>query len=1044
MSHFSQPAWTHPAASSPSRPPAPSGRAPGTGHFLSGGVSSTGESRRITAGLIGLALISVALLNFGILGGARERLSRERWGQISATLDAKREEVRDLLWQFEHQAEYVAGQPLLVRAAHDAAQGGIPPQEAAALEDELSRAARTFDFRSIQLLDSGGRPIAGGAGALTAPLDVELARLARLAGHPLMGDVRGADGQQEALALAVPVGNDPNPAVMLFRGSVEDVLLPLLMSWPGLGPTAGAYLVKREGESLVCLTSPPTNLAASAGDRIPLDRPSMRAAAMAVEGVESTVETVDAQGRPLWAVTRALPERGWGIVAQVDRSVALTGLRSTVAGLLALDLVMLLLGVAAVWFWRRQYLSGLARRENELTRRHAARIQAIVDTAFDAIFTFDRDGKIVSVNRAGTALFGRPAAEMEGEPFRRFLQREGVAGTGPTVADFAHGAVMRADALRADGSLVPVEFSLGSAGEGAELLYTAIVRDITERVESEKRIQSFAEGLEQSNRRLEELNAQLEEASRLKSEFLANTSHELRTPLNGMIGFLQLVLDGLCDSKDEEREFLQQALQCSRHLLGLINDVLDIAKIEAGKLSLDIERVDVGQLFDEVYTVTHVQAAQRGVKLVLVPPADRGLGVRGDFGKTKQILINLVGNSLKFTPSGTITVRAVPHPDLGHFMFEVIDTGIGIPLDRQQVIFEKFIQADGSTTRRYGGTGLGLAITRSLVELMGGIIGVSSDGEGRGTRMYFSLPIWREESGPVEEDSTLDQISGPGGGSLVLVVEDDAVFRRYLTTLLHQHGFRTVEARHAEDGWVLARRLRPAVVVTDYALTCPEGANLRTGWDLAERMTSDALTRHIPMIFVTGFDEELRDKLKSTAFARKPEHLVKPIDGSVLVEKIQEMVGSIQNRVIRVLMADDDPAVSAYVRKVLPVERFHVEVAANGEQCLHALRTQPRGFDLLLLDLMMPEVSGYDVLREMTLTGLSTSLPVLVLTNYPEPRNEDEKRLLEQGLVLDVLPKSAVHDNPQLLPHVIDWQLQVVREMNEIVGEEPGEERAAA
>ena len=138
--------------------------------------------------------------------------------------------------------------------------------------------------------------------------------------------------------------------------------------------------------------------------------------------------------------------------------------------------------------------------------------------------------------------------------------------------------------------MMPVEFSIGSAGQGDERLYTVIVRDITERVEAEKRIRSFAEGLEISNRRLEEVNAQLEEASRLKSEFLANTSHELRTPLNGMIGFLQLVLDGMCDSRDEERDFLQQALQCSRHLLGLINDVLDIAKIEAGKLTLEIDR----------------------------------------------------------------------------------------------------------------------------------------------------------------------------------------------------------------------------------------------------------------------------------------------------------------------------------------------------------------------------------------------------------------------------------------------------------------------
>ncbi|MEO5616926.1 MAG: ATP-binding protein, partial [Candidatus Eisenbacteria bacterium] len=630
------------------------------------------------------------------------------------------------------------------------------------------------------------------------------------------------------------------------------------------------------------------------------------------------------------------------------------------------------------------------------------------------------------------------------EPFQRFLHCD-VLANGTPGTTLLTGTVLRAEALRADGELVPVEFSLGSAGEGDDLIYTAIVRDVTERVEAEKRIQTFAQGLEQSNARLEEVNAQLEEASRLKSEFLANTSHELRTPLNGMIGFLQLVLDGLCDSKDEERDFLQKALHCSRHLLGLINDVLDIAKIEAGKLTLELARVDVGQLFDEVYTVTHVQAAQKGVKIHFEPPPGDAPGVRGDFGKIKQVLINLVGNSLKFTPSGTITVRASAHPEPGHYIFEVVDTGIGIPLERQQAIFEKFIQGDGSTTRKYGGTGLGLAITRSLVELMGGVIGVNSEGAGEGTRMYFSLPIWRHEAedGPPEETLN-DQISGPPGGAVVLVVEDDAMFRHYMTSLLHGHGYRTVEARHAEGGWALARRLRPVVVITDYALPCPEGATIRTGWDLAERMTSDPLTRHIPLIFVTGFDQELREKLRSTAFARRPEHMVKPIEGGVLIERIHDLVGSIQNRLIRVLMADDDPSVAAYIRKVLPVDRFHVEVASNGDECLHALRTQPRGFDLLLLDLMMPEVSGYDVLREMTLTGLGVSLPVLVLTNYPEPRNDEERRLLEKGLVMEVLPKSTVHDNPQLLAHMIDWQLQMLGDSGPPRAEEPPEERAAA
>jgi len=243
--------------------------------------------------------------------------------------------------------------------------------------------------------------------------------------------------------------------------------------------------------------------------------------------------------------------------------------------------------------------------------------------------------------------------------------------------------------------------------------------------------------------------------------------------------------------------------------------------------------------------------------------------------------------------------------------------------------------------------------------------------------------------------------------------------------VLQRGGYRTVEADHAESAWLLVRRLRPAVVLLDYALSCQDGAALRTGWDLAQRMASEAQTRHIPVIFVTGFDGELKHRLHATAFARRPEHLVKPVDPATLITKISALTDDKQGRLVRVLMADDDPTVLAYVRRVLPSDRYLVEVANNGDECLHILRTQPNGYDVLLLDLMMPEVSGYDVLREMTLSGLQPDLPVMVLTNFPEPRSDEERRLLQEGLVLDVVSKTAVHDNPQLLPHVLDWHLQV-------------------
>jgi PAS domain S-box-containing protein len=758
--------------------------------------------------------------------------------------------------------------------------------------------------------------------------------------------------------------------------------------------------------------------------------------------VVGRVESMFESGETGWNVTRQLPELGLGLVAHADRDVVLTGTHSAMLGLWALDLgtVVLLFGLA--WAARRQYRGGLGRQRAEQTRHHAENVAAVLDNAFDAILIFDHTGRIQMANRAAERLYQRTVDEMIGAPSRQFLEWS-TSGPPGAIAPLAIGSVACTEIVRADGMTVPVEVSLGLSGEADHLLYAAIVRDISDRVEAEDRIRQIAQGLEVTNRRLQEANAQLEEASRLKSEFLANTSHELRTPLNGIIGFLQLVLDGMCDTRDEEREFQSQALQCSRHLLGLINDVLDIAKIEAGKLSLESGPVDVRALFKDVHTLTHVQAAQKGVALTYTVEDEHLPAAGGDFGKIKQVLVNLVGNSIKFTSRGRVTVSARVHAELGHIMFEVLDTGVGIPKDRQKVIFDKFTQADGSTTRRFGGTGLGLAICRSLVELMGGVIGVESEGEGQGTRMFFALPIWRGDPQAASDPEAIEErILGPVGGAVILLVEDDSVFRHFLSALLHRHGYRTIEAASADIAWVLLRRTRPSAVLVDYALTSSEGAGLRTGWDLARRMAEEATTRAIPIVFVTGFGDELQRKLADTAFARRPDYLAKPVDARDLLTRIEKILGPATERPVRLLLADDDPAVAAYLRKVLPEARYQMEVVNDGDECLHVLRTQPQGFDLLLLDLMMPNVSGYDVLRQMTLTGTGAQVPVLVLTNCPEPGTDEERALLEHGRVLEVISKSAVHGNHRLLPALIDSRLGLVRAGEWPLGEDEMREAA--
>ena len=985
--------------------------------LLSRGGRPQGENARILLGFGVLLLLGVAALNVGLWSSARNRFEKDGWARLEASADMRRDQIVYGLATFRREATSLAEGPLVARTAPSFAAGRLAGPERAAFERELVDAQRHFQFENVQLVAATGEVLFGAfpSSAAERGAVTPLVTRALQGGHEVLGDPLG-----DELVLAAPLPGAPGaaPGAIVVHTMGTRFFAPELARWPGLGDASGAYLVRSEGDRAKMLTGLASHSGLRAGESVPLQSRQHLAVAMAATGIESRIEFTGPDGHAVWAVTRALPTVGWGLVSVADRADVLAGMRDTLRGLALLDVTLLLGLFAIAVVWRRLYMHALTRQAMEITERHARRLQAVLDNAFDAIFTFDRAGRLRTVNRAAAQLFGRTPAELEGQPVSRFIHWGGQS----SAVLPAPGSVGVGEAIDRDGNKIPVEYSLGATGAGDELIHTAIVRDVSERAEAEKRIRAFAEGLEVTNHRLEEANTQLEEASRLKSEFLANTSHELRTPLNGMLGFLQLVLDGMCDSPEEERDFLQQALSCSRHLLGLINDVLDIAKIESGKLALETVALDIRHLFDEVHTLTHVQASQRDIQLSFEIELEDDVTARGDFGKVKQVLINLVGNSLKFTHQGHIAVRSRSQSGLGHVMFEIVDTGIGIPLSRQDVIFEKFVQGDGSTTRRYGGTGLGLAISRSLVEMMGGVIGVQSEGTGCGTRMYFSLPLWRE-SVVASADSEEFAVTGPEGAPLVLVVEDDPVFRRFLTAVLHPRGYRTIEAAHADEGWASLQLHTPVCVVLDYALACGDGAQLRTGWDLAHRMATEQATRHLPIVFVTGFEGELQGKLKGTTFARHPEHLVKPIEADALIARIDALAGGVTSRPVRVLMADDDPSVTAYVAKVLPRERYDLKITRNGEECLHALRTDGVAWDLLLLDLMMPEVSGYDVLREMTLSGLRPDLPVLVLTNFPEPRNADERRLLERGLVVDVIAKSAVHENPRLLAEILDHHL---------------------
>jgi signal transduction histidine kinase len=267
-------------------------------------------------------------------------------------------------------------------------------------------------------------------------------------------------------------------------------------------------------------------------------------------------------------------------------------------------------------------------------------------------------------------------------------------------------------------------------------------------------LQRANENLRQQHKELEEARRQAEAASRLKSEFLANTSHELRTPLNGMIGFLKLIMDGMADDPEEQGQFIQEAYRSAIHLLNIINDILDIAKIEAGKMQLDLNPIELDDLLTDVENFTRPQAQQKDLSFEILTPATRDeVVIYGNYQRLLQVMLNLVGNAIKFTHEGGITISAEVIPGKivvqgeekpGTVKISVADTGIGVSLEKQDKLFQTFSQVDGSRTRQYGGTGLGLAISQKLVEAMGGVVNFFSMGEGLGSTVTFTVPLYQD------------------------------------------------------------------------------------------------------------------------------------------------------------------------------------------------------------------------------------------------------------------------------------------------------------
>lgn len=522
--------------------------------------------------------------------------------------------------------------------------------------------------------------------------------------------------------------------------------------------------------------------------------------------------------------------------------------------------------------------------------------------------------------------------------------------------------------------------------------------------------------LRQLNERLTSANRSLEEANRVKADFLATTSHELRTPLTSIIGFSRILVDGYVSDPAEQRDLLADVHRSALHLLSLVDDILDLSRIEAGRLEINVEPVDLAALIGEVATVTKVQADEKGLALHTDVPGGLPL-VQADRSRMRQILLNVIGNAIKFTERGEIRVVAATDSDRAQVRVDVADTGIGIEPEQQPLLFEKFRQLDASHTRKHGGSGLGLAISKALIERMGGRIQLRSEGRGLGTTVTLAVPVATEASADTASmKGTGERPARPS----VLLMGQNTDARKVMSAALKSSGYVVRESATADGVRALARIEQPDLLLID--LTAAGGPETVREWlDLLVTLHADPQTRSIRPVVLIDRAAHATTSVQLDLLPIRPTILDKPLDAGNLRRMLERIASSPRAAPLRVLVADDDPMVFKFVTSILPPHEYIVQHAASGREVLRAVDAQQ--FDALLLDLRMPDESGYDVIRSLKLEGRAPELPILVITNYPEPTDADEQMLLSSPLILDVLSKPTVAERPEVL---LEW-LEAIR-----------------
>jgi PAS domain S-box-containing protein len=661
--------------------------------------------------------------------------------------------------------------------------------------------------------------------------------------------------------------------------------------------------------------------------------------------------------------------------------------------------VLATFGVATAAAITLVVLSYLLIRRDEALRAAAAKEQnrlanynqLLIESTGDGIYGVDLHGNCTFLNAAGARMLGLARDTIVGKPMHALSQHSYADGNAyPVEESPIHQAARSGKGVRIDEevfwrpdhSSFQVEYNANPiCHEGNVEGVVVAFSDITARRNAEAELLRAKEEAETAK-------ADAEAANVAKSEFLANMSHELRTPLNAVIMYSELLQEEAVDRGVESFvPDLERIRAGGKHLLALVNGVLDLSKIEAGKMDLYLETFDIASMVKDVATTVEPLVHKKSNKLILRFSPDIGT-MHADLTKVRQILFNLLSNASKFTENGTITIDVSRAAGVGGWItFRVSDTGIGMSSEQLQKLFQPFTQADASTTRKFGGTGLGLVISRSFCQMMGGDVVVESR-PGEGSAFTVTLP------GNLFNPALVDP-AGPAtsghtalSGTTVLVIDDEPAVRDLMSRSLSCEGIRIITAADGEEGLRKANEMHPDMIFLDVMMPKMDG------WSVLTALKADPILMQIPVVMLTIVTNKEMGYVLGAS-----EYLTKPIDRDRLADVIDKYRPKDPGRIV--LVVDDDIATRQVLRRTLIRQGWSVVEAENGRVALERVATQKPS--LIMLDMMMPEMDGFAFLAALRKDTASASTPVVVLTSKdltPDERAQltgNVERILQKG-----------------------------------------------